>query len=195
MREISFGQDGSFSWESMLARYNSDLANDYGNLASRVLSMVGRYLDGEVPKPPSEDELREEDHRLIKAQRDAWTHMVRSIDLITPTQACKAAWSFVRKANGYVEEVAPWKLAKDEAERRRLEVVLYLLSDSLRLLALMTSPIIPRAAQALWEKLALEGNVEDLKYADHGEWFGLPAGNHVSAGAPLFPRIEEEAAV
>jgi methionyl-tRNA synthetase len=192
MREISFGQDGSFSWEGMLARYNSDLANDYGNLASRVLSMVGRYFDGLVPDPPSQDELRDEDHRLIKSQKDAWTHMERSVDLINPTQACKAAWSLVRKANSYVEEVAPWVLAKDVSQRRRLEVVLYLLTDALRLLALTTSPITPRAAQLLWEKLGLEGRVEELTYPEHGEWLRMPAGNKIAAGDPLFPRIEEE---
>ena len=193
MREISFGQDGSFSWESMVARYNSDLANDFGNLASRVLSMITRYLDGVIPAPPNDKELAEPDHDLHHAQQDAWSHMERSIDLVTPTQMSKAAWHFVRKANAYVEEVAPWVLAKDDSKRRRLEVVLYELADSLRLLALMTSPLVPRAAQELWRRLGLEGEIGRLTYPEHGRWGLLPAGTKVEVGTPLFPRIDEEA--
>jgi methionyl-tRNA synthetase len=189
MREISFGQDGEFSWEGMRDRYNSDLANDFGNLVSRVLSMIERYLDGEIPSPPSAAELTDAENDLVKAQHESYSHMVNAIDRVLPHQACKAAWFFVRKANAYVENVAPWALAKDPEQKRRLEVVLYQLADALRLMAMMVSPVVPRAAQSLWERLGLDGEVAGQTFA--GDWGMLPAGNKVTAGSPLFPRLEE----
>jgi methionyl-tRNA synthetase len=90
-----------------------------------------------------------------------------------------------------VEEVAPWVLAKDEAQRRRLEVVLYQLADSLRLLALMTSPIMPRVAQELWGRLGLDGDVVSQTYSKSLRWGLLPEGSKVRVGDPLFPKVEE----
>jgi methionyl-tRNA synthetase len=191
LREISFGQDGNFSWESMIARYNSDLANDYGNLASRVLSMIGRYLDGLIPDPPSESELTGAELLLREAQAKAFADMERAVDEIDPTEALKAAWSFVRKANVYVEEVAPWALAKDEGQRRRLEIALYTLADALRLLALITSPVTPVAADRLWERLGFGDSASKHTLADDGRWDLLAAGTKVQTGDPLFPRLED----
>jgi methionyl-tRNA synthetase len=176
----------------MVARYNSDLANDLGNLASRVLSMVGRYLDGVIPEAPKPEEGTGAEEGLIAAHKEAFDGMVAGIDAIAPHDALRECWKLVRKSNSYVEEVTPWVLAKDPAQRRRLEVVLYMLCDSLRLLALMTSPITPRAAQGLWERLGLEGVVTDRRYADDNRWLLLPPGSKVAPGDPLFPRVEEE---
>ena len=192
MREFSFGQDGNFSWEGMVARYNSDLANDLGNLASRVLSMIGRYLDGVIPETPKPEEGTETEEGLIAAHKEAFEGMEAGIDAVAPHDALKECWKLVRKANSYVEEITTWVLAKDPDQRRRLEVVLYMLADSLRLLALMTSPIMPRAAQTLWDKLGLEGLVTDRTYVEDNRWLLLPPGSKVAAGEPLFPRVEEE---
>jgi methionyl-tRNA synthetase len=194
MREISFGLDGSFSWESMVARYNSDLANDFGNLASRVLSMIGRYLGGLVPDAPSQDELGAPERALMAVHEEAFAEMERAVEAIAPHEALKAAWALVRKANAYVEEVTPWALAKDESQNRRLEVVLYMLADSLRLLALMNSPAIPDAAAELWSRLGLEGRPEEQTFEAAGGWGGLPTGVTVTTGAPLFPRLDESVA-
>ena len=192
IREISFGQDGNFSWESMVDRYNSDLANDFGNLASRVLSMINRYFDGVMPEPPASPELTQPDRDLIASHAAALTAMEEAIDAIKPHDAAKAAWSFVRKANSYVEEVAPWALAKDPAQRRRLEISLYMLADALRQLALLVSPMIPRAAQTLWQRLGLQGEVAQRTFAGDGGWGRLASGTKVEAGDPLFPRLDAE---
>ena len=191
VREMSFGQDGNFSWESMVDRYNVDLANDFGNLASRVLSMVTRYLGGAVPRPPSEDELTDADASVHAVHASALAEMAAAVDDLAPHEALKAAWTFVRKCNAYVEEVAPWSLAKDEGQRRRLECVLYVLLDSLRQLALMTSPITPRAAQELWERLGLDGRVDAQTFESHAGWGLIPAGTNVRTGDPLFPRLDD----
>ncbi len=193
-REVSFGLDGNFSWESMVARYNSDLANDFGNLASRVLSMISRYLGAAIPTPASPEELSPLEDSLIHAQRDALDAMERAVDEIAPHDALKACWSFVRRANAYVEEVTPWALAKDPEKQRRLEVVLYMLADALRLLAVMVAPITPRAAQGLWERLGMQGAVSDRRYPTDGQWGLLPEGANVTVGPPLFPRLEDAAA-
>lgn len=191
LRDISFGLDGNFSWEGMVDRYNSDLANDFGNLASRVLSMVGRYFDGVLPESPAESELTASEKELRDTHERALAEMEAAVDEVAPHQAAKAAWSFVRKANAYVEETAPWALAKEPAQRRRLEIVLYSLTDALRQLALMTSPMTPRAAQELWRRLGLQGDVERRNWAEDGGWNRLTAGTKVETGDPLFPRLDQ----
>lgn len=193
LREISFGQDGNFSWESMVERYNFDLANDFGNLASRVTSMVDRYLDGAVPAPPSEDEIEDADRKLMDIQKSAFDDMSAAVDNVAPHEALKAAWRFVGAGNAYVEEVTPWALAKDPDKHRRLEVVLYQLADSLRLMALMVSPAIPRATQELWSRLGFDDAITDHSFPEDGRWGLLPEGVTISTGDPLFPRIEEPA--
>ncbi|MDQ3986221.1 MAG: methionine--tRNA ligase [Actinomycetota bacterium] len=191
LRDISFGQDGDFSWEGMVSRYNSELANDWGNLASRVLSMITRYLGGVIPEPPSESEVTEVERGLMQAHAEAMASLERGVDDISPTEALKGAWRFVKRANAYVDEVTPWFLAKDPANKRRLEVVLYQLADSLRLLTLMLYPACPRAAQELWSRLGLEGQVEQRSYPVDGRWGLLPAGISIGPGPSLFPRIDE----
>jgi methionyl-tRNA synthetase len=193
MRDISFGLDGNFSWEGMVDRYNSDLANDLGNLASRVLSMITRYLDGQIPDAPTESELQPEDLELRKVQAESFAATEKAVDDIAPHEALKATWAFVRKCNAYVEEVAPWSLAKDEANRRRLEVVLYLLADGLKLLSLETFPIIPVAATELWRRLGHDDAIEEHNFVDDLRWGELRSGSKVTVGEPLFPRLDTDA--
>jgi methionyl-tRNA synthetase len=193
VREVSFGLDGNFSWESMVARYNSDLANDFGNLVSRVLTMIERYLDATIPEPAHARELEGPEEELRASFDSALAGMGAAVDDVAPHEALKAAWGFVRKCNAYVEEVAPWALAKDPERRRRLEVVLYNLADALRLMALLVAPIVPRAADELWHRLGLRDSVEQHGYPSDARWGLLPSGASVTTGAPLFPRVDENA--
>jgi methionyl-tRNA synthetase len=149
-----------------------------------------RYLGGVVPARPDTPELGPAELDLQDVQRRAFEDMSRAIDDLALGEALKAVWSFVRRGNAYVEEVAPWALAKQEGSRRRLEVVLYELLDSLRLLALMTAPITPRAADELWSRVGGAGSVHDCVYGTELAWGGLTPGSQVRAGPPLFPRIE-----
>ncbi len=190
MRDIPFGGDSSFSWEALRDRYNTDLANDLGNLVSRVLNMAERYLDGIVPEPPRRDEIGASEDELRATFHAAVADMTAGIDTIAPHEALRAAWRFVRKANAYVEEVAPWTLARDPGERRHLEVVLYVLLDSLRLIALTLHPAMPRSTREIWRRLGYTDGLEAPNLPDHGRWDLLPAGAEVTKGPPLFPRHE-----
>jgi methionyl-tRNA synthetase len=154
--------------------------------------MIERYIGGEVPDPPTAAELDEADRRLIDSYDQAFGGMEVAMEAMSPTEALKAAWTFVRKANSYVEEVSPWALAKDEAQRRRLEVVLYNLAETLRLIALLTFPATPRAAQELWRRLGLDGELDRASFAVDGKWGVLAAGSKTTKGDALFPRLEDE---
>jgi methionyl-tRNA synthetase len=187
LREIQFGQDGSFSWESMVARYNADLANDLGNLASRVLAMLDQYIEGRVPRPPGRPGP---ESRLAEAARRAaadYDERVLAMDL---TGGLAAVWGFVGEVNRYLVEVAPWALAKDEARRAELEACLHASAEALRIIAVMISPVMPRTAARLWEQLGMDSSLEEQRLPAAAAWGGIPPGTPVRRGEGLFPRIE-----
>ncbi|MBA3551317.1 MAG: methionine--tRNA ligase [Actinobacteria bacterium] len=185
LREITFGRDGSFSWESMLARYNADLANGWGNLASRVLAMVDSYFDGVVPEPGGDGTgvLSNLGGELVE-RFDAHMTTLRLTDAVASLD------EFVREANRYLVEVAPWALAKDASRRRELEAVLYEALEGLRLIALLAFPIMPEAAGRLWEQLGIDDRLEDERLPEAGRWGRLQPGTKVRRGDSLFPRLE-----
>ena len=187
LREIQFGQDGSFSWESMVARYNADLANDLGNLASRVLAMLDQYVEGRVPAPRGDVGP---EARLAKAAERAaadYDERVLAMDL---TGGLAAVWGFVGEVNRYLVDVAPWALAKDEGRREELEACLHASAEALRMIAVMIGPAMPRAAAALWDQLGMESPLEEQRLPAAAAWGGIPPGTRVRRGEGLFPRLE-----
>jgi methionyl-tRNA synthetase len=193
LRAISFGQDGSFSWEDLAARYQSELANGFGNLASRVIAMLGRYCDGVVPAASEPGEAEERIRQVVEeAARDADA----AIERLAIHEAIAAVWRIVDELNGYLTEQEPWVLAKDPARRARLETVLATAAEGLRALAVLLSPVIPKATAKLWTALGAEaalGGLLDQPLREAGGWGHLPAGARTAALPPLFPRIEPEA--
>jgi methionyl-tRNA synthetase len=189
MRAISFGQDGSFSWEDLSARYQSELANGFGNLASRVVAMVERYYDGVVSAPA---EYSEADLAIQQTVADAAAAADAAIERFAIHDALAAIWTIVEELNGYITIQEPWVLAKDEATRARLGTVLYTATEGLRALAVLLSPVLPDATAKLWESLGVSalGGVKDQPIRSAGEWGQLPVGSKVSALDALFPRIE-----
>src|SRR6476660_559489 len=143
-REVSFGQDGSISTAGFESRYESELANDYGNLASRVLAMVERYRDGTVPVAAVDAVLAEDFEGVV-------ARFSELLDRAELTQALEEAWKLVRRLNRFVEEAQPWVLAKDEADPERLDEVLYNLVESLRVTTLLLVPYLPRSSETLLE--------------------------------------------
>ena len=192
MRAINFGQDGSFSWEDLAARYHAELANGFGNLASRVIAMVTRYFEGIVPPPgpyAAADETVQEVVKRAAAEADG------AIQRLAIHDALSAVWAIVEELNGYITLQEPWALAKDESKRERLGTVLYTAAEGLRALAVLLSPVIPVATGKLWEALGAEPQLGDLTaqpIRDAGRWGQLQAGTEVNGLAALFPRIDTE---
>ncbi len=186
-REVTFGQDGVISLEGFEQRYNNELANELGNLVSRVVSMIGKYRDGRLSPaaaPGGDHGLAQEGAAMVAA---ASSHL----SAVEITAALETAWEFVRRLNRYVEEEAPWKLAKDESQAARLDAVLHGLAAGLRLVALTLYPVIPGTAVEILRRLGQPHEPADL-LLERARWDGLTAATVVAAPS-LFPRIEAEA--
>ena len=180
-REVSFGQDGSVSAAGFEARYETELANDFGNLASRTLAMLERYRDGVVPEAEVDPALAGGDGGLEGLAGE----VSDLIDHAEPSQALEAIWTRVRRLNRYVEETRPWDLAKDEAQASRLDQVLLSLVEGLRVVTLALLPYIPEAAEKLLSALGEDGR----GLAEFGSRGG---GARVERIDPLFPKMEAE---
>ena len=178
-REVSFGGDGSISTAGFEARYEAELANDYGNLASRVLAMVDRYRAGVVPATGVDAVLAED----FEGSLDRFRELLDRAEL---SQALEEVWRLVRRLNRYVEETRPWELAKDEADPERLDEVLYNLVEGVRVTTLMLHPYLPQSSERL---LAALGE-ESLELAELGS---RPGGQGVERIPALFPKIEQPA--
>jgi methionyl-tRNA synthetase len=194
LREVVFGQDGSFSFDALLQRYNSDLANGYGNLVSRTTAMIGRYFDGLVPLPatgggaiPRAGELRKEIPEAIAA-------FARHFDAYDFSRALEAVWSLVASVDGFLTATAPWKKDEDVTEEQQQayrSTILYIAAEAIRIITALVYPVIPEAAAKVWAQLGL-GDIHkaDLKNL---EWGGLRPGTKLGEASPLFPRADKEA--
>jgi len=188
LREVPFGLDGDFSMATFVTRFNTELANDLGNLLSRVLTMIGKYFDGRIPNAgtgqPVDGELRDS-AAAVPAR------IAEDLGALAFMKYLQDAWALVSRANRYVEENAPWTLAKNR-DLDRLGTVLYNLSESLRLIALYLYPVIPSTSQKVWDALGLDRRLAACRMAEECQWGKLAAGTPVRPGAQLFPRIETE---
>jgi methionyl-tRNA synthetase len=178
-REVSFGQDGSISTAGFEARYETELANDFGNLASRVLAMVERYRDGVVPTAAVDAVLAEDFEGVVE-------RFCGLLDRAELSGALEEAWKLVRRLNRHVEETRPWELARDEADPERLDEVLYNLVEGLRVTTLLLVPYLPRTSERLLAALG-EGSL------DLSELGSRAGGQKVERVPPLFPKIETPA--
>ena len=188
---IAFGQDGSFSWEDLSARYQAELANGFGNLASRTTAMIDRYFEGIVPPA---GEYTAQDLAIQKTVADAAVAAHAAIERVRIDEAVTSIWTIVDALNLYITENEPWALAKDDAQRGRLGTVLYTAAEGLRALAVLLSPVTPIATEKLWIALGAGdtlGPLVEQPIREAGRWGILPAGASVSALAPLFPRVEQ----
>ena len=186
LRAIPFGSDGSFSWEDMSARYTSELANDFGNLASRLAAMIEKYCDGKVPTKAT-------DTALSAALTSAVEKADAAIVALDFQGGINAVMDFCKKVNGYVTEKEPWILAKDPANKAALEEVLYNTAESLRALAVLLHPVMPATTEILWESLganATIGSLADQQISKVAQWGQLPEGTLVTKTPVLFPRLE-----
>jgi methionyl-tRNA synthetase len=186
LREVPFGLDGDFSTETFTTRFNTELANDLGNLLSRVMTMVGKYFDGKVPaagpEQPHDRELREIASG-IPAQIDT------DIATLAFNKYLQTAWQLVTRANRYVEENAPWALAKKN-DMERLASVIYNLAESLRIIGLTLYPVIPGTSQKIWKSIGIGKEIRACLMSEEQAWGGLKPGTAIQPGEQLFPRID-----
>lgn len=187
MREVSFGQDGNFSRRALIERTNADLANDLGNLLNRTLSMLNRYFDGVVPEPAAAP--NEVDKALIDYAKGLGEQVDSLVKGLKLNEALVSIWRLIGRANKYVDERAPWNLAKLE-NKDELGTVMYNLLESLRIVALLIKPFLPETGSKIWDQLGLE-DLEENSLADT-TWGLLVPGTKTRKGDPIFPRIEVE---
>ena len=191
MKAISFGSDGSFSWEDLSARYQAELANGFGNLASRVIAMLHKYFDGALPAAGNPTAAEEQ---VMAVAAAAVANAEKAMDQLAIQDAIAAIWTLVDELNNYITVQEPWALAKDEANRERLGTVLSTTAEGLRALAVLLNPITPKATAKLWQALgaAVPGSIDDQPLGNAAVWGQLKVGATVAELEPLFPRIETE---
>ena len=182
LREVTFGLDGSFSSEGLLGRFNSDLANDLGNLLNRTLPLVERYLGGEImPAGPGGGDLSEQIEATVARAEECW-------ETLELRAMLEAVWELLAAGNKFVDERAPWDLHK-AGKNVELAAVLYDLVDVIRVAALLISPVMPAVAAEIWRQIGLEDLGVEMQWEDC-EYGELPAGAQVQRGKPIFPRID-----
>ncbi len=189
LREINLGQDGNFSRDALITRINSDLANDLGNLLHRTLNMIGKFQAGSLMAPQGESEI---DASLKADAMETVKAYGEEMEAMQLSSAIKKVWAFVSRANKYIDETAPWVLAKDAGRKQELANTMYNLVESLRIISVLISPYMPVTAERIWKQLGLPKEFSGVQLSDIQEWGGTPGDLKVGVPEQLFPRIELE---
>jgi methionyl-tRNA synthetase len=186
LREVPFGLDGDFSTETFITRHNTELANDLGNLLSRVLTMVGKYFEGKIPAASQE---QPSDRGLREVAAEVPARIDSALAVLAFNRYLQDVWALVTRANRYVEENAPWTLAKKK-DLDRLGSVLYNLAESLRLIGLFIYPVMPSTAQKIWKAIGVEKEIASCRFREEQAWGITKPGATIQSGIYLFPRVE-----
>jgi methionyl-tRNA synthetase len=186
LREIVFGQDGSFSYDALIGRYNSELANGLGNLVSRTLTMIGQYRGGVVP-PGTVDPIAD-------AARQTIADVSAAFDAFEFTRGLEAVWVLLSKLDKFIVERAPWKMAKKPEAQADLDATLYTAAEALRIATVLLSPVLPQSAAKIWAQLGMTEPLESLRL-DALTWGQLPPGQKIGEISAVFPRIEAKDAI
>ncbi|MCC6585144.1 MAG: methionine--tRNA ligase [Bryobacterales bacterium] len=189
LREIVFGQDGNFSYDAVITRYNADLANGLGNLVSRTLSMIRQYRNGQIPASQGSPEIAEVAQTVVGTYRDA-------MESFQFSKGLEALWQLLSLLDRSIVQYAPWKLIKDTSAeaQQKLDTILYSSAEVIRLATALLGPVIPQACAKIWAQLGMAEPLESVQLGSLA-WGQLPAGQAVGEATPVFPRIEAAPAV
>jgi methionyl-tRNA synthetase len=193
LREIVFGQDGSFSFDALVQRYNADLANGLGNLASRTLTMITRYFKGEVPYPSRAGSRAAEENAIAETARRTIAEFNALFEQRQFSRALEVAWGLVSAVDKYIVESQPWALGEkqDDESRSRLGTILYTSAEALRIVTALVHPVIPDATAKIWAQLGL-GNLQKFSLSDL-QWGQLKLGTKLGDVQAVFPRADKSA--
>jgi len=188
-REVVFGQDGSFSFDALVGRYNAELANGLGNLASRTLTMIKQYRDGVIPNASGTPEI-------AASARTAIDAATRAFDALEFSRGLEAVWAMLSGVDKFIVEQAPWKLFKSEdaATQTQLDDALYTSAEMLRIAVVLLHPVLPESTANIWTQLGMTSSLENFEIAKL-DWGQLPAGQKIGMISPVFPRIEAKSAI
>jgi len=192
LREMVFGQDGSFSLDALVARYNSDLANGLGNFASRILAMIEQYFAGLIPEPPPAPAGAV--NPFAREWREAAAAYQQSFDAFAFSQGLQEVWKLVAAADKYLAETKPWAMAADPSRQGELAAVLYNAAELLRVVAILAYPVLPHAAEKIWFQLGQRTSVASQQLATLA-WGGLRPGEAIQKGEAIFPRVQKDEAI
>lgn len=189
LREMPYAQDGSFTYENMISRVNTDLANVLGNLVNRTVAMVNKYFDGVIQAPGVvlNDEDKALDQDLINLASTTVDSVVEKMNEYKVADALELLWTLLRRSNKYIDETFPWVLAKEEDKQGRLGTVLYNLLESIRISSVLLESFIPDTAKKIQEQI----NAVNVSFESAKSFDGTVAGDKVGVGEPLFARIDE----
>jgi methionyl-tRNA synthetase len=184
LRETAFGQDGNFSRDALITRYNADLANGLGNLASRTASMIDRYLDGRIPPATESAEFSVQVEESIGAAR-------LGLDNFDFSSATEQIWNLISRVDKFISDAKPWEIAGHDSKKQRLEQILYDAAETTRIVAVLAHAVIPEATQRIWEQLGQPGKLANVRI-DQLEWGGLKPGTKIGKPEAVFPRADKK---
>ena len=201
LREIPFGQDGNFSFDALVGRYNSDLANDLGNLASRVLTMIGRYFNSEIPYPSVLAQRTRQDREIVELGEKIVDRFTQALDRYEFSSSLEAVWELISAVNKYLVETEPWALAEKSqnaedsgAARARLATVLYTAAEALRIVTRLLYPFMPESTARIWRQLGQTTELSTLPLQSVKS-SALETGERIGKVEPVFPRLDKQAAI
>ena len=186
LREVVFGQDGSFSYDALIGRYNSELANGLGNLVSRTLTMIGQYRGGAMPAGTVDP--------VADAARQTIADVAAAFDAFEFTRGLEAVWVLLSKLDKFIVERAPWKMARQPEAQADLDATLYTTAEALRIATVLLSPVLPQSTPKIWAQLGMTEPLESVRL-DTLAWGQLPAAQNIGEFSPVFPRIEAKEAI